>query len=260
MLIALKTILHTLLLPPGGPLLLAIAGTWLIARRGSAVRSRRAGWALLLAGLAALWLLATPLVAKALSRAAQRCPPLDLGRPLQAQAIVILGGDGPRLAAPEYGGEPAVRLTLLERLNYGAFIARRTGLPVAISGAPDEALAMRISLARDFGVDTRWTEDRSRDTFENAQFCSTLLRPLGITRVVLVTDGDHEWRAMREFVAAGFSVVPAPVGLQAPQRISINSFIPRATALADSTEALYELIGTVAQTLFETLHLRRHSL
>jgi uncharacterized SAM-binding protein YcdF (DUF218 family) len=260
MLIALKTILHTLLLPPGGPLLLAIAGTWLIARRGSAVRSRRAGWALLLAGLAALWLLANPVVAEALSRAAQRCPPLDLDRPLQAQAIVILGGSGPRLAAPEYGGEPAVRLTLLERLNYGAFIARRTGLPVAISGAPDEALAMRISLARDFGVDTRWTEDRSRDTFENAQFCSTLLRPLGITRVVLVTDADHEWRAMREFVAAGFSVVPAPVGLQGPQQISIHSFIPSATALAGSAEALYELIGNVARTVLEKLHLRRHSL
>ena len=259
MLIALKTLLHTLLLPPGGPLLLAIAGTWLIARRGAA-RSRRAGWALLLAGLAALWLLANPLVAEVLGRAAQRCPPLDLGRPLQAQAIVILGGDRERLGAPEYGGEPAVRLTLLERLNYGAFIARRTGLPVAISGSDDEALAMRVSLARDFGVDTRWTEDRSRDTFQNAQFCSTLLRPLGITRIVLVTDADHEWRAMREFVAAGFSVVPAPVGVQVPEHVSLHSFIPSATALSDSTEALYELIGNVARLAFEKLHLRRHSL
>ena len=70
MLIALKTLLHTLLLPPGGPLLLAIAGAWLIARRGGAARSRRAGWALLVAGFAALWLFANPLVARALSRAA----------------------------------------------------------------------------------------------------------------------------------------------------------------------------------------------
>jgi uncharacterized SAM-binding protein YcdF (DUF218 family) len=258
MLIALKTVLHTLLLPPGGPLLLAIAGTWLIARRGAA-RSRRAGWVLLVAGLAALWLLAIPLVADVLSRAAQRCPPLDLGRPLQAQAIVILGGEGERPVAPEYGGEPAVRLSLLERLNYGAFIARRTGLPVAISGSDDEAPAMRVALARDFGVDTRWTEDRSRDTFENAQFCSTLLRPVGITRIVLVTDAGHEWRAMREFVAAGFTVVPAPVGLQVPKHAGLYSFIPSVTALADSTQALYELIGNVARVVFEKLHLRRHS-
>jgi len=260
MLIALKTMLHTLLLPPGGPLLLAIAGAWLIARHGGVSLRRRAGWTLLLAGLAALWLLANPLVAEALSRAAQRCPPLDLGRPVPAQAIVILGGQGERLGAREYGGEPAVRLTLLERLNYGALIARRTGLPVAVSGNYEEALAMRVSLARDFGIGTRWSEDSSRDTFENAQFCGTLLRPLGITRIVLVTDADHEWRAMREFAAAGFSVVPAPVGFQVPERISIYSFIPSATALAGSTEALYELIGNVARALFEGLHLRRHSL
>src|SRR5215472_11437829 len=152
MFITLKSLLHELVLPPAAPLLLAAAGAWLIAAR-SAGRARRAGWVLLIAGLAALWLLAIPLVADALSRAAQRCPALDLGRLLQAQAIVILGGDGERPVAPEYGGEPAVRLSLLERLNYGAFIARRTGLPVAISGSDDEAPAMRVSLARDFGVD-----------------------------------------------------------------------------------------------------------
>src|SRR5215469_3936795 len=129
MLITLKSLLHTLLLPPGGPLLLAIAGAWLIGlQRGSA--TRRAGWAALIAGLAALWLLAIPVVADALSRVAQRCPALDLSRPVQAQAIVILGGSRERLGAPEYGGEPAVELSLLARVNYGAFVARRTRLPV----------------------------------------------------------------------------------------------------------------------------------
>ena len=92
MLIAIKTLLHTLVLPPGGPLLLAAAGAWLIARRGAGLRVRRTGWALLVAGLASLWLLATPVVADALRRAAERCPPLDLNRPVQAQAIVIIGG------------------------------------------------------------------------------------------------------------------------------------------------------------------------
>jgi len=84
MFIALKTLLRTLLLPPAGPLLLAAAGAFLIGRRGSGVGVRRTGWALLTAGLATLWLLAIPLVAGVLSRAAQRCPPLDLSRPVQA--------------------------------------------------------------------------------------------------------------------------------------------------------------------------------
>jgi uncharacterized SAM-binding protein YcdF (DUF218 family) len=259
MLIAIKTLVHTLLLPPGGPLLLAAAGAWLVARRGAGVRLRRTGWALLGAGLATLWLFAIPVVADALRRAAERCPPLDLNRPVQAQAIVILGGAAERLGAPEYGGEPAVSLRLLERVNYGAFVARSTGLPVAVSGSPGETLAMSASLARDFGIRTRWAEDRSRDTFQNAEFCAALLRPLGITRVVLVTSADHQWRATHEFASAGFGVVPAPVGLYVSGELGPHSFLPNVYALADSTAALYEILGDLARQGFAALHLRQHS-
>ena len=259
MLIAIKTLLHTVLLPPGGPLLLAALGVWLVTRRGATVRNRRAGWALLAAGLATLWLLAIPLVAGALGRASQRCAPLDLTRPVQAQAIVILGGASERLGAPEYGGEPAVSMRLLERLNYGAFIARRTDLPVVVSGTRKETLAMSASLARDFGIRTRWVEQRSRDTFQNAQFCAALLEPLGVTRIVLVTDAEHEWRAMQEFVGAGFTVVAAPVGLYVPPEIGLQSFLPNVYALSYSTEALYEILGDFARRTFAALHLRRHS-
>ena len=259
MLIAIKTRLHTLVLPPGGPLLLAAAGVWLIARRGAGLRARRWGWALLVTGLATLWLLATPVVADALRRVAERCPPLDLNRPVQAQVIVILGGAAERLGAPEYGGEPAVSLRLLERVNYGAFVARRTGLPVAVSGSQRETHAMSTSLARDFGTRTRWIEDRSRDTFQNAQFCAALLRPLGITRIVLVTSAEHQWRATHEFASAGFAVVPAPVGLYAPGEMGLESFVPTVWALGDSTEALYEILGDLARRVFATLHLRQHS-
>jgi len=259
MLIALKTALHHLLLPPAGLLLLAAAGAWLIGRRAGSVRLRRTGWVLLGTALLSLWLLATPLVAEMLGRAAQRCPPLDLTRPVHAQAVIILGGAAPRLDAPDYGGEPAIALQLLERVNYGAFVARRTGLPVAVSGAHDETLAMRTSLARDFGVETRWVEDRSRDTFENAQLSARILLPLGITRIVLVTSADHEWRAMHEFSGAGFIVVPAPVGLTGRLDIRPQSFVPSAFALAVSTAAVYELIGDVVRQTFAMLHIRRHT-
>ncbi|HVN46599.1 MAG TPA: YdcF family protein [Steroidobacteraceae bacterium] len=259
MLITLKSLLHTLLLPPGGPLLLATAGAWLLARQSAGRRARRTGWALLIGGLATLWLLSNPLVARALARTAQRCPPLDLRQALQGQAIVILGGDAERIGAPEYGGEPAVALRLLERVDYGAYVARRTGLPIAVSGTADEARAMRAALARDFGVDTRWTEERSRDTFENAQYSAQLLRPLGIRRIVLVTDAEHEWRALQEFRGAGFEVVPAPVGLAVHHTITVHSFIPTPQALVTSTGALYELLGDLARRTLAVLHLRRQA-
>ena len=60
MLIALKTALHHLLLPPAGLLLLAAAGAWLIGRRAGSVRLRRTGWVLIEIGLALVQGAVTP--------------------------------------------------------------------------------------------------------------------------------------------------------------------------------------------------------
>jgi len=121
MFVTLKTLLRTLLLPPAGPLLLAFAGVWLLGRGAAA---RRLGFALLAAGLGSLWVLSTPAVADRLAHAAEREPALDITRLPEAQAIVILGGSGERHAAPEYAGLPAAGGDLLERLAYGAYVAR----------------------------------------------------------------------------------------------------------------------------------------
>jgi uncharacterized SAM-binding protein YcdF (DUF218 family) len=257
MLITLKMILRTLMLPPAGPLLLGALGLWL-SRRPSP-RAARAGWLLAAAVLVTLWLLATPAVALVFTRLAQRCPPLDLSRPVNAQAIVILGGGEVRSFAPEYGG-PAAGIEMLERLSYGAFVARRTGLPVLVSGSPREAYAMRVTLARDFGTSTRWVEGQSRDTFQNAAFSSRLLRADGVTRVVLVTSAEHEWRAAREFTSAGLGVVPAPTGIWAAPRVDDPLwYLPGPVGLLRSSEALYELIGNAVRELFAFTHLRRQT-
>ena len=81
-----KQLLKNLVLPPAGPLLLVCVGLALAYAR----RTRRAGVALCIAALAALWALATPVIADALVRAAERYPPLDLSRPVRAEAVVIL--------------------------------------------------------------------------------------------------------------------------------------------------------------------------
>ena len=249
--IALKALLRALLLPPAGPLLLALAGACLLAGR-----ARRAGWSLLVLGLASLWLLSTPLVADALARLAERAPPLDLSRPLAAQAIVILGGGDERSAAPEYGGTPAPGPVLLERVAYGALLAKRSALPVLVSGTARETAAMRASLARDFGVEVRWVEERSRDTFQNAAFSAPLLRAAGVSRIVLVTSASHAWRAAQEFSATGLTVVAAPVGVWAPREAGLARLVPGVFALERSTAALYELLGDCVRRTLSALHLR----
>jgi uncharacterized SAM-binding protein YcdF (DUF218 family) len=251
-------LLRTLILPPAGPLLLAFAGAWLLSRRAGA-RGRRLGLALLLAGLGSLWLLALPVVAFPLARLAEREPVLDITNIPPAQAIVILGGGGERHSAPEYDHLPAAGSQLLERLAYGAYLARRTSLPVLVTGTATETQAMRLSLERDFGVQVRWVEPESRDTFENAEYSARLLRAAGVSRILLVTHATHEYRARREFEASGLNVVPAPTGASDEAPTGARRFVPNATALTHSSEALYELLGDWARRAMAALGVRRHA-
>jgi len=248
MFVTVKTVLRELLLPPGGLLLVAFAGAWLLARR-------RWGWMLLLAPLAALWLLATPLVGEGLMRLTQRYPALDLGHATQAQAIVILSGGHPRWA-PEYAG-PAAGDVLLERVSYGAYLARHTGLPVLISGTAMDVAAMEAELSRDFGIRARWLDGGSRDTFDNAELSSRLLKADGIHRILLVTSSEHEWRATQEFLSAGMAVEPAPVHVWMPHQHVLIDYLPDAYGLLLSTDALHELVGDAMRGPLAALG-RRH--
>jgi uncharacterized SAM-binding protein YcdF (DUF218 family) len=258
--VTVKSVARTLLLPPAGPALLAIAGAWLLGRRRAGGLSRRVGIGLVVCGLGSLWLLSLPVVADVLERAAEREPVLDEARAADAQAIVILGGGTARPSAPEFEHAPMAGADLLERLAYGAYLARRTRLPILVSGDLIEAEAMHISLGREFGVATRWIESHSYDTFQNAQFSAPLLRESGVRRILLVTSATHEYRAAREFEACGLEVIPAPTGVWTPPpEPGALHYLPNVAALQRSTGALYELIGDVARRLFAASHLRRHT-
>jgi uncharacterized SAM-binding protein YcdF (DUF218 family) len=252
-LVTLKTVLHTLLLPPGGLLLVAIAGLVLLRRY------RTAGLTLLIAAVGTLWLLSTPIIADQLTQAAEKFPPLALTKPVQAQAIVILGGGGFRFRAPEYGGAPAAEMELLDRLSYGAYVARKTSLPVLVTGATREAIAMSASLSRSLGVTPRWVENQSRDTFDNARYSARILFAEHITHIVLVTSSTHLWRATKEFQSVGFDVVPAPSDVSAPREEGESRFVPSPGALLRTQRALYEIVGERVRVILAALHIRRQT-
>ena len=251
MLLRFKTLLKGLILPPAGPILLAVLGVFLIKRRPLPARI------CLILGLGSLWLLSTPVVSDALTRLAEHYPPLDLQSTAGAQAIVILGGGGQRAFAPEYGG-PAADPVLLERLSYGAYVAGKTGLPVLVTGFHVEADAMRDTLRRNFGVDAHWVDDQAYDTFQNARNSVRLLEADGVHRIVLVTRATHMWRSVREFSDAGVEVVPAPVGILTPREIGFSRFFPNLDALLRAHSAVYELLGEPVRAFLAASHLRRH--
>lgn len=236
------------LLPPLNGLLPAFAGLLVLRRRP------RLGRALIAFGLLLLLALSLPVVAGALLGVLEQrhaaLPRATLAA-LPADAIVILGS-GRYRDAPEFGGEDDVKTLSLERLRYGAMLARESGRPVLVTGGKPggagrpEGAIMKTVLARDFGVDVRWTEERSENTRENAVYSAQILLPQGIRRIALVTHALHMPRAVAAFEAAGFEVLPAPtVFLGRRDNDGPLNLLPRYDMMRNSGLALHEMIGWV---------------
>jgi uncharacterized SAM-binding protein YcdF (DUF218 family) len=229
-----------LLLPPTGLLFIALVALIALRRRP---RARITVVALSVGGVLALSL---PIVALALMRTIEP-PALDEAALPTAQAIVILGG-GRNRYAPEWGGVTVSAFTL-QRLRYGAALARKTSLPVLVSGGRPEGLGpaegdMMQGLLRDeLRVDVRWNEDLSRNTRESAAFSRRLLQPLGIRRIVLVSDGWHLARARAEFERNGFTVTAAPTGLVGSRPFTLYHLVPNAESLRYAHIVMREWVG-----------------
>ena len=251
-----KVLLRWLLVPPAAPLVVVAAGLWLARRHA------RAGRMLAIVGLAFAWLLATPLGAEALARiveAGQR--PLDAAAWATArdaasppQAVVVLGAG--IVPDPSAGpGHERLSARSLQRAVAGARTARITGLPVMVCGGrprqtrASEAALLRDALETELGVPVRWSEDRSRDTIENAGRAAAILQAEGVRHIVLVTHAYHMRRARSAFESAGFTVLPAPHDPLARQHGApgLSELLPSAEAAEVSSFASHEMVGTLWQ-------------
>lgn len=238
-----STLFQVLVLPPAGPLLVGGLGCLLAFTR----RFRRAGLLLCAVGIGSLWLLSTPVVANQLTKLVSRFPALDLTRPVAADAIVVLAG-GVRRYAPEYNDDAPNEITI-QRIVYGARVARTTGLPVLVSGGRGEARTMATFLERDLGTTPRWVEGESRNTHENARFSVPMLKSAGVARIVLVTSATHMPRAVAEFRAQDMDVIPAPISLYSPRQGLLARWVPGIGGMRDSYYALRELAGDIVRRL-----------
>ncbi|TQV68245.1 YdcF family protein [Exilibacterium tricleocarpae] len=241
-----RAILKALALPPGLNvllLLLALACWW---------HYRRLSLALAAVSLVLLIALSLPRVAQVLAHQLER--PYPAVSPEQvvrgAQAIVVLGGgDYPR--AEEFGGADLLNAAALVRVRYAAYLQRRTGLPILVSGGrvygherEAQAEIMARSLRDHFGVDVEWIEPASRTTLENAIYSAEVLAAAGIERIALVSHALHMRRSVAVFSQRGLTVLPAPTGYFARTPIrGWLAFLPRADALDLSRRALHEQLG-----------------
>jgi len=102
---------------------------------------------------------------------------------------------------------------------------------------------MRDSLQSEFGVAVRWTEDRSRNTHENAARSAEILRAAGIRRVILIGHAFDMPRAAAEFEDQGIATIKAPTGIAARDLDFPLVLMPSIAGLEGSYYAVYEILG-----------------
>jgi uncharacterized SAM-binding protein YcdF (DUF218 family) len=236
-----------MLVPPGNLPLIAMAG--LVLRR----RWPRLGAALSWASCVLLVVLALPFVGESMLVALEEDVPLRARPAAEPEAIVILSADIAR-----YGGEDpgfgSGQLSL-ERERAAAALFRRVQLPILIAGGvlqpgdPPIADVMAASMRDDFQIAVRWTERRSRDTWQNAEYTAPILHKDSIHAVYLVTHAWHMRRALMAFRHFGIEAVPSPLPMDRYPRVTAYYLEPIAQGWIISYYALHEWFGCVYYAL-----------
>lgn len=235
---------HLVLPPLGFGWLLVVA--WMLLR----ARPRLARWLVFLA-VSLTALCAMPITAQYLSLAVEVSERPVL--PGKAQAIVVLAAGRRIHYGPDgrmVGASPAA--FTLERIRAGMQLARRTGLPLLVTGGkpdgedPTEGEVMRDVYAQDYGIKVRWVEDASRNTAESADYTARMLQRDRIDTVVLVTHAFHMRRSLTVFRQTGLRVLAAPVlPANPPHSPEWADFLPNMQSLARSHYAMHEMGGMI---------------
>ncbi|MBF0187246.1 MAG: YdcF family protein, partial [Magnetococcales bacterium] len=208
-----------------------------------------------------LYLSAIPLSGRLLSRTIEFTPPLTAQQLATSEAdVIVILGHSRYPDAPEYGGD-TVTLGGLARVRYGAWLHRRSGLPILTSGGrlfgevDAESVLMKRTLEEEFGVPVRWTEEKSRNTFENAKFSKELLDAVTkrqhlenpLDHVLVVTHHRDMPRAMWSFKQVGLKATAAPTLFPTKEgEVGILDWMPVASGAARKVRViLHEQLGSV---------------
>lgn len=251
-----KPVLSALVLPPVPLFLLLLIGARLILPR------RGLGWFVILLSITLMWLSSSLGIARLLNQHMLKTPPamsaqavaeLKALKSKDGVAIVVLGG-GQESLAPEYGVSN-LSAGSMERLRYGLWLSRATGIPVAFSGGlgwgaadgqSEAQIAARIA-NNEFGHPIKWIEDQSRDTRENALRSAALLKAQGIRHVVLVTHDWHMPRARSNFQQAfgtEVTIQSAAVGAGSTRTGSLwQDWLPTPGGAINVHHSLHEGLG-----------------
>jgi uncharacterized SAM-binding protein YcdF (DUF218 family) len=135
--------------------------------------------------------------------------------------VIILLGGGINPESPDISGIGVPLEGMLDRIVTAVRLQKRLNIPVIVSGGKmfsrktSEASIVKRFLI-DLGVpsDKIITEEKSRDTIENARYSQEICIKAGFLHPILVTSAYHMRRAVMSFEKTGMNVLPFPSGFQ----------------------------------------------
>jgi len=242
----LRRLVEAIMLPPGNILLLTALALVVVGI------TQRCRVRFLYFLMSLLWLISTPWFAFQIMDSLQRpfSPLLEI--PRDADVIVLLSG-GHYESANEFGVDAMPSGPALERAHYSAWLARKTGLPIIVSGGSvtpeekSEASILGTVLRDQLGIETVLEEKKSKNTEENAKFTKVLMREHGFKKALLVTHYWHMSRAINWFHYQGVEAYTAPTARYAkgPTERMIWQWVPQAKSLNYLSVALHEYLGVL---------------
>ncbi len=245
-------IAKALLFPPGINLLCLIIGLIFLKS------SPKVAFTLILLSTISLFILSLPKVANELIKniepatavTSQFLKQFD-NQEIQDTAIVVLSG-GRLPKAPEYGAIDTVNSTTLQRLKYASWLAKRTDLPILLSGgsvlneATAEAVLMNQDIMAYYATPPKWIEAKSKNTAQNALYSAEILKQYDIKQILLVTSAWHMQRATQAFEQHDLLVIQAPTAFLGHTNDELGwlQYLPSAKALNQSNLVLNEIVGS----------------
>jgi uncharacterized SAM-binding protein YcdF (DUF218 family) len=160
----------------------------------------------------------------------------------KADVIVVLGAGVNKTGWPNrFSMERTVKAVILYKKGYANKIIFSGGW--AHDGYPAAAVAMG-NIAKDLGVKPFdiIIEDKSKDTYQNAQLTAEILKARNYKSMILVTSDSHMRRSMAVFQKLKMPVYPVPVEdeVVTDVKASVKSKIHNISILY---QVLYEAAG-----------------
>jgi len=240
----LKKILTPFFIPPGIFIIFLIfSGVWFLFKK-----HWRSGIVNCLIG-SFIWLLSIAPVSDAILRGLES----DFKIPInpQGDVIVLLGG-GSHIGVADLSGIGSPAGDTISRIVTAVRLQKRLNVPIIVSSEqvfkykPSEAPIVRRFLM-DLGVPSNKiiTEDKSRDTIENARYTKKICEKLGFKKPILVTSAYHMSRSVLSFKRMHMNVTPFPANFKTweNKKYGWEDYLPAASELGNTSFAIREYLG-----------------